>query len=115
MASEVNDKMLDEILELKVADEEEIVGTVNSILTPTKIKTKFGEQVRIPISVKIDDKTDVVISLFVKEKTLTAKKLHPRSSLAKLLMKYRCKSLKELVGKKVLVRMDNRGFYRIVY
>jgi len=94
--------------------EEQIEGTVESIGEPEEIETKFGRNYRVPIAVKTK-KATIETNVWVTERSLKQGILHPRSNLYKLLTAYKCKSLKELVGKKVTLRVDSRGFYRLVY
>jgi hypothetical protein len=98
--------------EMEVAGEVE-EGEVTNIGEPELIETKFGNTYRIPITVDIRG-SEIQIGVFVREKSIQRGLFHPRSNIYKLLVKYGCKKLKELVGKKVQVRIDSRGFYRFV-
>jgi hypothetical protein len=98
--------------EMEIAAELE-EGVVKEIGEPEQIETKFGPTYRIPIVVEIRG-NEQEIGVFVREKSIERGVFHPRSNVYKLLVKYGCKKLKELVGKKVQIRIDNRGFYRFV-
>jgi len=90
-------------------------GVVEAFGNPTAVKTKFGDSYRIPLIIKLDDGRKVEVSLFVRQKTLELKKANPRSNIYKILETYQCKRLRELIGKTVVVRVDNRGFFRLVF
>jgi predicted ATPase len=102
-----------DILDLEVT-EQNLTGTVTSIGTPQEVQTRFGLSYRIPIIVAVND-TTIPVNMIIRQKTLQRKHLHPRSNLYKLLTAYKCKKLRDLVGKQVNLRIDERGFYRIVY
>lgn len=101
-----------EIEEMEVAGETE-EGVVEKIGKPVEVQTKYGKSYRIPITIKVRN-TTYDIGLFVREKSIQKGVFHPRSNIYKLLVKYGAKKLKDLVGKKVQLRIDARGFYRFV-
>jgi len=88
-------------------------GTVTSIGEPVPVETTWGLSYRIPIYVEVENRT-IECSVFVREKTISRGVIHPRSTLFKLLTRYGCSCLAELRGKRVELRIDDRGFYRIV-
>jgi hypothetical protein len=98
--------------EMEIASELE-EGVVKAIGEPEEVETKFGTSYRVPIIVDIRG-NEQEIGVFIREKSIERGMFHPRSNVYKLLTKYNCKKLKELVGKKVQIRIDNRGFYRFV-
>ena len=98
--------------ELELA-EETLKGEIVGIDEPETIETRFGKSVRIPFRIKVND-SEIVVSQLVREESLKKKLLHPRSNLYKLLARYGAKKVKDLIGKKVELRMDSRGFYRFV-
>jgi len=100
--------------DLRIVDET-LEGKVVSIGEMTPIKTVFGLSYRIPITVQIvgSDST-ITVNVFIREKSVQSGVVHPKSNLYKLLTSYKCKKLSDLVGKTVLLRVDNKGFYRIV-
>jgi len=98
--------------ELELA-EETLKGEIVGIDEPEVIETRFGKSVRIPFRIKVND-SEIVVSQLVREESLKKKLLHPRSNLYKLLARYGAKKVKDLIGKKVELRMDSRGFYRFV-
>jgi len=102
-----------EILDLEVT-EEQVVGEVVGFGEPVEVDTRFGKAYRFPINVKVNGSV-TPISIFVRDKTLLKKTLHPRSNLYKLLTAYKCERLRQLVGKRVTLRIDEKGFYRIVF
>jgi len=101
-----------DIREIEIA-EEIVSGKVISIGEPVEIETKFGSTFRVPLRIKIND-VEVEVGVFVRTGTLERKQHHPRSNVYKLLTSYGCRSLNELIGKTVSLRIDSRGFYRIV-
>jgi hypothetical protein len=107
--SELKQKM--ENLEIT---EQTTTGQVESFGNPIEIQTRFGPAYRLPINVKTNN-TTIPISIIIRTKTLEKTHLHPRSNLYKLLTKYNCKRLRDLIDKTVQIRIDERGFYRIVY
>ena len=108
------EKQLEEIqVEELYAPELREKGVVKEILKPEKVETRFGVSYRIPIVVQLGKDKETVVSVLVREKTLQRGIVHPRSNLYKLLKKYGCKKLKDLIGKEVELYIDSRGFYRI--
>jgi hypothetical protein len=106
----------DKILGLgKVEVGEILKGTVVDIGEVTEVNTKFGKSYRIPLIVELIDNRRIEVSVFVREKTLIIGKANPRSNLFKILETYGCKTIKDLLGKLVNVRVDSKGFYRLVY
>jgi len=106
-----------EIEEIKIDELEalgEVVeGTITGIKDPVKVETRFGTSYRIPFTVKLND-AEIEVSILVRENSLKRKVLHPRSNLYKLMQKYGVRKVKDLVGKKVQLRVDARGFYRFL-
>jgi hypothetical protein len=105
----VKEKSIDE---MEIASELE-EGIVKEIGEPEEIKTKWGTNYRVPIVIDVRG-IEEKISVFITQKSIQRGRYHPKSNVYKLLAKYNCKKLKELVGKKVQIRIDNRGFYRFV-
>jgi len=101
-----------DIREIEIA-EEITSGKVVGVGEAVEIETKFGSTFRVPIRVKINE-TEVEVSVFVRAGAVERKQHHPRSNVYKLLTSYNCRSLNDLVGKTVSLRIDSRGFYRIV-
>jgi hypothetical protein len=107
---------IEEILNLeKVGVGETYKGIVKDIGVATIVETKWGKTYRIPLTIELMDKSIVNVSIFVREKTVQLKKVNPRSNLYKILETYNCKTLKDLKGKQVNVRVDAKGFFRLVY
>jgi hypothetical protein len=100
------------IEDMEIAGEIE-EGIVKSIGEPSEVETKFGKSHRVPIILEVKGK-ELPISVFVRDTSMTRGMFHPRSNIYKLLAKYNCKKLGDLVGKKVQIRIDSRGFYRFV-
>lgn len=92
---------------------ESVKGEVKEIGEPEEIETKFGKSYRVPVIVKVGD-TEIETSVFVRDNSVKRGVFNPRSNVYKLLTRYGCKKLKELIGKQVELRVDSRGFYRIV-
>ena len=92
-----------------------IKGKVESIGEPTEVQTKFGKSYRVPLLVKTEDGNSIEVSIFIREKTVQLGVANPRSNLYKILDTYGVKKLSELIGKTVNIRIDSRGFYRLVY
>jgi len=100
------------ISELQV-QEETASGKVTAIGEPIPIQTQFGLTWRVPITVEVNGKP-IECSVFVRDKTIKRGVIHPRSNLYKMLTRYGAKCLAELKGKRVDLRIDQRGFYKIV-
>lgn len=75
-------------------------GIVQVVHKPVEVETKFGKRKKMSIVINGADGTTVYVNLFLPE---TFPMVHPKSNLAKILAKYGCKSLRELVGKEVEV------------
>ena len=104
-----------EVKEMRVEDfgeyviqEEATEGVVKGFGEVEIRTTKFGERKVIPIIVETEA-GEVTINLFLNP---DRKQLHPNSNAYRLLRRVGVKSLKDLVGRKVPLRIDNRGFYR---
>jgi len=93
--------------------EEQVEGTIKALGSPEKVETRWGTSYRVPLVIDIKGK-EIEVSLFITQKAAETGILHPRSNAYRLLSKFKCKKLKELVGKKVTLRVDQTGFYRIV-
>jgi hypothetical protein len=103
---------MQKIEDMEIAGETE-EGIIKKIGESEEIETKFGLTHRVPITVDIRG-SSVEIGVFIRDKSIERGMFHPRSNVYKLLAKYNCKKLKDLIGKKVQIRIDNRGFYRFV-
>ena len=88
-------------------------GKVVSIAEEREVVTKFGNFIRFVLNVQVGGSV-VPISLLVSKKVIETQLIHPRSNLYRLLTKYGCKKLRDIVGKEVEVTVDARGFYRLV-
>ena len=88
-------------------------GEVVNVEEPQKVETRFGTSYRIPFRIKIGT-GEITVSILVRENSLKKGILHPRSNLYKLLTKYGAKNPKDMIGKKVDLRIDSRGFYRFI-
>jgi hypothetical protein len=75
-------------------------GVVKAIHPPTDIKTKYGERKKCQVIIEGSNGTVVNTNLILPQQFPL---LHPKSTLAKILLKYNCKELKELLGKEVEV------------
>jgi hypothetical protein len=106
----------DKILDLgKIEVGEVLKGVVKDVGEVTEVNTKFGKSYRVPLTVELIDGRNIEVSIFLRDKTLVLGKANPRSNLFKILETYGCKKLKDLLGKAVNVRVDSKGFYRLVY
>lgn len=72
------------------------------------IETKFGERKRIPIEVELDSGETIKINVWVSAKSST---IRPNSNVGRLLKKLKVTKLSEIVGKKVPLRINSRGFH----
>ena len=93
--------------------EKNVKGKVISIAGIDEVKTRYGDNIRITLNVEVGGFVHKV-SLITTKKTLERQVIHPRSNLYKILTKYGCKKIRDLVGKEVELELTNRGFYRIV-
>jgi biotin synthase-related radical SAM superfamily protein len=88
-------------------------GKVISIGDTEVVKTQFGDSLRIIVNVEIN-KQVYPVSLVTSGKVLDRQIIHPRSNLYKILSKYNCKKITDLVGKEVELELNAKGFYRII-
>ena len=73
-------------------------GIVSTIQAPKPIETKFGSRKACQIVLTGSDGSQVNTKLFLPEQFPM---IHPKSNLGKMLAKYGCKKLQELIGKEV--------------
>ena len=104
--------MTERILELGGMPET-VKGKVVEVGKPEETETQFGKQWRVPVRVKVG-KQEVVVNLWITQKAIERGAFHPRSQIAKLLAITKAKNLKDLEGKEVELRVDQRGFYRFL-
>lgn len=102
-----------DILDLSIQDTQ-TQGVVKSIDEPQLIETKFGKSYRVVLHVDANG-ADIPVSILINERSVKRGILHPRSNLYKILTRYGVKKLSDLVGKKVELRVDARGFHRLFY
>jgi hypothetical protein len=88
-------------------------GKVISVVNTQEVETKFGKNIRVTFNVEIN-KNVYPVSLIISKKSAETKVIHPRSSAFRILSKYGCKTIKDLIGKEVELELNARGFYRIV-
>jgi len=88
-------------------------GKVISFGDVEEIKTQFGNGLRITVNVEVN-KQVYPVSLVTSGKVLDRQIIHPRSNLFKILNKYNCKKLTDLIGKEVELELNAKGFYRII-
>jgi len=84
-------------------------GKITAIGTGEVVDTKFGERKRIPITVDLGGNNAIDINIWVAVK---GSSIRPNSNAGRLLKKCNVKKLSELIGKKVPLRIDTRGFHR---
>jgi hypothetical protein len=85
-------------------------GIVTAILHPEVQKTKFGDRKTVQIVIEGADKSVIHTNLFLPPNFPA---LHPKSSLAKIMKKYGCKTMHELLGKTVEVISVGEMFWKI--
>jgi len=104
--------LLDRIMDMEIRAEV-ISGEVVDVAEPELTDTRFGESYRVVLRVKVGE--DVIpTSFFVRKSMIDRGKVHPRSTLYKILTRYKAKTLRELIGKQVQLIQDEQGFYRIL-
>ena len=120
MNPEEIDKIFNEIkAEMLTIPEEKftaIITNVKGIVGPKPVK--FGNTERnlyfLVLEVRPLNKTETIeVRLPISEKTVKTKIVHPRSNLYKLMKKLNVRSVADLKGKEVVVKLNERGFYRI--
>jgi len=104
--------LLDRIMDMEIRAEV-VEGEVVDVSEPELTDTRFGEALRVVVSVKIGENV-IPTSLFIREASIEKGYVHPRSTLYKILTRYKAKSLRELIGKRVQLIQDEQGFYRIL-
>jgi len=87
----------------------EIEATVTALSLVKTTDTKYGKRAYTEATVTVNSAT-FQIRLWLGPEGSTD--INLRSTTAKVLMKYKCKKLADLIGKKVKLVLDNRGFYR---
>lgn len=88
-------------------------GTIKRLGEIQQTTTRFGERYRLPVFVEVNGQ-EMELSLWLTPRTVEQKKAHPNTNVAKLLTSLGITKLSELVGQKVNLAVDERGFYRIV-
>lgn len=85
-------------------------GKVVTIQPPVDIETKFGTRKKLSVIIEGSDGSSINVGLFLPE---AYPNIHPKSNLAKLLKTYECNTLKDLIGKEVLVDEHGEGMWKI--
>lgn len=75
-------------------------GIVSAIQSPVSVTTKFGNKQVSQVVIQGSDGSTINCRLFLPDQF---PQIHPKSSIGKILAKYGCKSLTELIGKEVEV------------
>ena len=73
-------------------------GIVSTIQVPGDMETKFGTRKVSQVVITGSDGSQINIKLFLPQQFPM---IHPKSNLGKILARYGCKSLQELIGKEV--------------
>jgi hypothetical protein len=98
-----------DISEYQIAENTTITATVTSIGEPKEQQTRFGTRLYAPMLLEYEGK-NITINLWLPKKT---KIIHPKSNLYKILKRYGCTKLTELVGKQIQLYLDQNGFWRV--
>ena len=85
-------------------------GKIVAIHEPEQIETKFGKRMKSQIVIKGSDGSTINTSLFYPQQFPL---IHPKSNLGKLMAKYDCKELKDLIGEEVEVLETGEMQWRI--
>jgi len=85
-------------------------GTVVAINTPEVTETKFGRRGFTQVEVQGKDGSIVNVRLFLPQQFPM---IHPKSNLAKIMRRYGCKTLNELIGKEVEVIAVGDALWKI--
>jgi len=84
-------------------------GKVLSIGAPEPVTTKFGDRRRIPVTIELPGSQTIDISLWIPAK---GNVIRFNSTTGKLLKKLKITKISEMVGKKVPLMIDGKGFHR---
>ena len=85
-------------------------GTVVSINMPEVTETRFGRRGFTQVEVQGKDGSLVNIRLFLPAQFPM---VHPKSNLAKIMRRYGCNTLQELIGKEVKVEAVGDSMWKI--
>ena len=85
-------------------------GVVSAIQPPVDVETKFGTRKKVSVIINGSDGSTINVGLFLPQNFPS---VHPKSNLAKLMNTYECGTLKELIGKEVLVDEHGEGMWKI--
>ena len=75
-------------------------GTIATIQAPVEVETRFGKRYKCQVVIDGSDGSTINVGLFL---PMQFPILHPKSTLAKILHRYSCNNLRELIGKEVEV------------
>ena len=85
-------------------------GIVATIHAPEMIKTSFGDRQKCQVIINGSDGSTINVGLFLPQ---NFPMLHPKSNLAKILAFYECPTMKDLIGKEVMVDEASEGIWKI--
>ena len=85
-------------------------GIVENIEEPHPVTTRFGERDVCTINVKGSDGTILNVSLFLPQQFPM---VHPKSNLGKILNKYGCEGMKDLINKEVELVSTGEGLWKV--
>lgn len=93
----------------KMMSEDAVEGTIKALGEPTIQATRFGERKRLPVILETPDGQEITVNIWLSP---TSTVIRPNSNVGRLLRKLGAAAIPDIVGKKINLIVDNRGFHR---